>query len=504
MISSRRFRPVSISYVFIAAAVMTGVASAAESSLGALGVFSQASDVGRVSLPVAVAYDAAQHLYTVGASGANMWGSEDAFGFVWKEVTGDIALAATVGWVGASPQGHRKACLVIRQSLDPRSAYADVAVHGDGHTSLQFRRETGGPTQTTQCPGSTPQRLRVEKRGSILTVSVAAADGMWVPSGCATELTFSGRFYVGLAVCAHDNAAFETATFSAVELATPEPMAEARTYSLEVITVASSDRRVVYRAATKMDAPHFSPDGSSLFFNRDGRIERVNLSGDQPPVKIDTGFTTHCINDHGISPDGTQLVISDLSESGKSQMYLLPIAGGVPKRVEVAAPALWHGWSPDGQTLTYCAERNRDYDVYTVPVRGGVEQRLTTAPGNDNGPDYSADGRWIYFHSVRSGRFQIWRMHSDGSDQEQVTHDEYFNWFPHPSPDGRWIAILSSKTVPDTGHPPDGPYTLRLLPTAGGAPRELASFHAGNGSFNVPCWSRDSTRLAFASYVPQP
>ena len=58
--------------------------------------------------------------------------------------------------------------------------------------------------------------------------------------------------------------------------------------------------------------------------------------------------------------------------------------------------------------------------------------------------------------------------------------------------------------VPDTGHPPDGDYVLRLIPAAGGVPREVAHFYAGTGSFNVPCWSRDSARLAFASYVPTP
>jgi Tol biopolymer transport system component len=253
-----------------------------------------------------------------------------------------------------------------------------------------------------------------------------------------------------------------------------------------------------------MEAPHFAPDGTALFFNQDGRIKRVNLTGTAPPGIVATGALTRCINDHGVSPDGTQLVISDLTETGKSLMYLLPIGGGAPQRVPVPAPALWHGWSPDGWTLAYCAERGGNYDIYTVPVAGGPEARLTTAPGNDNGPDYSADGQWIWFHSFRTEHVQVWRMHADGSAQEQVTTDEYFNWFPHPSPDGKWIAVLSSKVVPDTGHPPDGEYVLRLLPAAGGAPRELTRFTAGNGSFNVPCWSRDSTCLAFATYEFSP
>lgn len=270
--------------------------------------------------------------------------------------------------------------------------------------------------------------------------------------------------------------------------------------ALEIVTVATGERRVVHRGPGSIEAPHFSPDGTAIYFNTGGVIHRLALAGAAQPEPVDTGPARRCLNDHGISPDGTQLVISDLTETGKSLMYLLPLAGGKLARVAAAAPALWHGWSPDGKTLTYCAERGGNYDVYTVAVAGGPETRLTTNPGNDNGPDYSADGHWIYFHSFRDGGVQVWRVHPDGTAEEPVTRDEYFNWFPHPSPDGHWIAVLSSKVVPETGHPPPGEYVLRLLPVAGGAPRELARFTGGNGSFNVPCWSRDSRRLAFASF----
>ncbi|HWA25580.1 MAG TPA: hypothetical protein VG734_07965 [Lacunisphaera sp.] len=274
--------------------------------------------------------------------------------------------------------------------------------------------------------------------------------------------------------------------------------------ALEVVAIATGARTVIHRGEGALEAPHFSPDGTAIYFNAGGHIWRRRVDGALPAEVVDTGPATRCINDHGISPEGTQLVISDLSETGKSLMYLLPLAGGTPRRVDAPAPALWHGWSPDGKTLAYCAERERNYDVYTIPLTGGVEKRLTTNPGNDNGPDFSPDGRWIYFHSFRGNEVQVWRLHPDGTGEEQVTSDAYFNWFPHPSPDGRWLLVLSGKVVPETGHPPPGEYVLRLLPTAGGAPRELARFTGGNGSLNVPCWSRDSARVAFASYAFAP
>jgi len=271
--------------------------------------------------------------------------------------------------------------------------------------------------------------------------------------------------------------------------------------TIEVVTVATGERAVIHRGEGSLESPHFNPDGAAVWFNGGGRLQRLALVAGAKPEPVDTGLAVRCINDHGLSPDGTQLVISDLTETGKSLMYLLPANGGRPRRVDAPAPALWHGWSPDGKTLTYCAEREGNYDIYTIPVAGGPERRLTANPGNDNGPDFSADGRWIYFHSFRADRVQVWRLHPDGSGEEQVTADGFYNWFPHPSPDGRWILVLSSKVVPETGHPPPGEYVLRLLPVAGGPPRELARFTGGNGSLNVPCWSRDSTRVAFAAYT---
>ncbi|HZZ57672.1 MAG TPA: PQQ-dependent sugar dehydrogenase [Opitutaceae bacterium] len=272
--------------------------------------------------------------------------------------------------------------------------------------------------------------------------------------------------------------------------------------ALELLTFPSTDRQIVRAAPGRMQSPHFSADGRWLYYNQDGSLYRIRAQAGAAPERIDTGFLTHVNNDHGLSPDGSMLAISDQLAEGRSQIYLLPVAGGTPRRVDAAPPAYWHGWSPDGSTLVYCAARGGNYDVYTQPAAGGPERRLTTAPGNDNGPEYSADGQWIYFHSERTGRMQIWRMRTDGSQQQAVTADDYYNWFPHPSPDGRWIAFLSSRQPPTTGHPPDGIYLLRLLSTAGGPAREVARFYGGNGSLNVPCWSRDSTQIAFASFEP--
>jgi Tol biopolymer transport system component len=132
-------------------------------------------------------------------------------------------------------------------------------------------------------------------------------------------------------------------------------------------------------------------------------------------------------------------------------------------------------------------------------VEGGQETRLTTAKGLDDGPEYSPDGKYIYFNSVRTGKMQIWRMKPDGSDQEQVTNDEFNNWFPHISPDGKLMAILTYG--PDvTGHPENKDVMLRLMTLSDGKIRVLAKLFGGQGTINVPSWAPDSRRLAFVSY----
>jgi TolB protein len=267
--------------------------------------------------------------------------------------------------------------------------------------------------------------------------------------------------------------------------------------TLEIVSVETGERKVIYRARQHFEAPNWSRDGEFFIFNSGGRIYTLPVEGGEPRL-LDTGSATNCNNDHGLSPDGTLLALSH-SPQNQSLIYIVPITGGEPRLVTSQGPSYWHGWSPDGKTLAYCAERNGNYDVYTIPVEGGEETRLTDAPGLDDGPDYSPDGKYIYFNSERTGTMQIWRMRPDGSQQEQVTHDSYNDWFPHPSPDGNWLVFLSYE--PDVeGHPANKDVTLRIMPTEGGEPRVLVSLFGGQGTINVPSWSPDSQQFAFVSY----
>ena len=467
-----------------------------------LGPFQAAGDIGTVLHPGSASYDASSKTFTVAGSGENMWFNSDAFHFVWRKVSGDVSLSANISFVGSGGNEHRKAVLMVRQSLDTDSPYADVALHGDGLTSLQYRDAKRDLTHEIQSNVSGPARVRIEKRGAYVSMSVAAPGESLHIAGGSTRVPLEGSFYVGIGVCSHDKNAVEKAVFSNVELLTQAPASTAhpKLYStLETITIASTDRRVVYVAPERFEAPNWTHDGSALLFNRNGRIERIAVAGGTPET-IDTGFATQCNNDHGISPDSQWLAISDQSQADHdSLVYIVPIHGGTPRRVTQKSPSYWHGWSPDGKTLAFVGERGGEFDIYSIPFTGGEETRLTTAKGLDDGPEYSPDGNFIYFNSERTGHMQIWRMKPDGSAQEQITNDDFNNWFPHISPDGEWMVFLTyDKSV--TGHPENKDVMLRLMSLRDRKITILAKLFGGQGTINVPSWSPDSKQLAFVSY----
>ncbi len=447
----------------------------AQSATGAVGIFEGHADVGTVLHPGSVDYDKAQRTYTISGSGENMWFGTDAFQFVWKKVSGDVTLTADISFLTATGNEHKKAVLILRQNLDADSVYADVALHASGLTSLQFRDEKGVVTREIQSNLSAPKRLRIANKDVV-----------------------------------------EKAVFSHVELtvAPSRPAGQPVLYStLETVVVDSADRKVEYLAPGRFEAPNWTRDGGAFLFNRDGHIERLPVAGGKPVV-IDTGLATRCNNDHGISPDGTQLAISDNSqEDHNSLVYIVPIAGGAPRRITQKSPSYWHGWSPDGKTLAFVGQRNGDFDIYAIPAAGGEETRLTTAKGLDDGPEYSPDGKYIYFNSERTGHMQIWRMKPDGSDQEQVFVDDLNNWFPHISPDGNWMVFLTYD-ADVTGHPENKDVMLRLMSLNDQQTNDpktpdkkitvLAKLFGGQGTINVPSWSPDSKKLAFVSYLLVP
>lgn len=267
---------------------------------------------------------------------------------------------------------------------------------------------------------------------------------------------------------------------------------------LETIDIRTGKRTVVYSTAGLLESPNWSKDGRYLLYNKQGRLYRYWLS-DRITDELPFDSSLPANNDHGFSPDGSQLAIS--AGDGSSHIYTASAEGGPLRQLTGQSPSYWHGWSPDGKTLAFAGQRNGDFDIYTIPADGGPEKRLTREKGLDDGPDYSPDGQYIYFNSYRTGRMQIWRMKADGSDPEQLTDDRYANWFPHPSPNGNQVVFLSFTEDQQQEHPFGRNVQLRLLDIVSQTVRDLTPvFFGGQGTINVPSWSPDGRRLAFVSY----
>ena len=472
-----------------------------------LGVFDGSQDIGGRGVKAGAAtYVPATQQYILSGAGQNVWGEHDEFRFAYKKVKGDFlvyARAEFVGREGADP--HRKIGWMVRQSLAPNAAQVSAAVHGDGLTSLQFRKATGGPTEETRSKVTHADILQLERTGTTLTMRVARFGQPFVTEQVA-NITLGDEVYVGLFVGAHNPDVTETAVFRDVRVGAPAPATlvanqEYLGSSVEVLDIASGHREVVFTSPKSLQAPNWQLDGKSLLYNSEGLMYRLDLASRQAKV-LPTGAVKNNNNDHVLSFDGKMLGLSsEVPKLGGSIVYTVPATGGTPRQVTTTGPSYLHGWSPDGKSLLFIGLRNKDFDIYRIPAIGGPEARLTTAPGLDYAAEYTPDGKYIYFNSVRTGAMQIWRMKPDGSQQEPVTKGNFYDWFPHISPDGKWIAFVSflKEEVAAGDHPFYRHVYLRLLPIGGGEPKVIAYVYGGQGTMNTPSWSPDSKKIAFVS-----
>jgi Tol biopolymer transport system component len=274
---------------------------------------------------------------------------------------------------------------------------------------------------------------------------------------------------------------------------------------LQTVDVENGEITVLHEFDFLIEAPNWKSNGKELIYNSEGRIFSYDIASDISTL-IESGICNRCNNDHVLSADQKEIAVSHQTyEDGLSRIYILPMEGGTPVLITPIAPSYLHGWSPDGKTLAFCGERNGEYDIYTIPARGGIETRLTDTRGLNDGPEYSPCGTYIWFNSVRTGLMQVWRMNADGSEQTQMTFDESNNWFPHVSPDGGKVAYITYKKgdVNPGDHPANKNVEIRLMSSEGGEYQTLVKLFGGQGTLNVNSWSPDSKKLAFVSYIPK-
>ncbi|MEO6549806.1 MAG: hypothetical protein ABIN94_17525 [Ferruginibacter sp.] len=487
------------------------------------GIFDKSADIGHPKNAGSTRYDEASQTYYLKGSGFNIWFNRDEFRYLYKKIGGDFILTADFAFLGEKGNSHRKMGWMLRESPDESAASYNAVTHGDGLTVLQWRPLRGAymrdPEEEIFFAKKTVFRtIQLQRVGKKITMSVANPGEPMQEVGATDMFAMKDSVYVGLFLCSHDSDKVEEAKVWNVRIDkpvankySPNPQIKTTAFNgvlgcrMETMDVFSGERKVIHQSTGKFEAPNWMPDGKQLLFNENGSIYKIPVEGGTAQ-KLNTGSLNNNNNDHGISFNGKMLAISHQREGlpgGGSTVYVLPITGGEPKLLTSQTPSYWHGWSPDGKSVTVVGQRNGSniYNLYKVSVGNGEETALThNTEGHVDGPEYSPDGKFIYYNANPTGTMQIWRMKHDGTGVEQLTFDERHNWFPHISPDGKWMVYISfPNDIEPNGHPSYQKVTLNLMRVAGGAPRVIAYLYGGQGTINVNSWSPDSRHIAFVS-----
>ncbi len=179
--------------------------------------FDGCTDVGNVLHPGSVSYDEATDTYTISGAGFNLWNEKDDFYFVWKKVTGDFEISGDFAWEGEGVNPHRKTGFMIRESLDTDSKYADIALHGEGLTSLQYRAVKGDITLENTPDVWGPTTLSFSRHGN--TIAFRSGKGSLPDKDDASiELELPAECYVGFFMCSHEDDVVETGYISNIVL----------------------------------------------------------------------------------------------------------------------------------------------------------------------------------------------------------------------------------------------------------------------------------------------
>ena len=296
----------------------------------------------------------------------------------------------------------------------------------------------------------------------------------------------------------------ETAVFSNVELGVAAQLSQPVRRSCTARSRPRRSRRRIAASFTsrprRIEAPNWLRDGSPLIYNSGGRIFRVPAPAGHPQA-IDTGFATRCNNDHGVSPDGTcWRSATSRRDAGSRLIYTLPITGGTPGSSLRRAHRTGTAGRPTARRWLFAASAAASLTSTRFPSRAAKRQRLTTAPGLDDGPEYSPDGRFDLLQ-LRAHRHDANLADENRRQRSRAGHRRRIQQLVPASFTRRpvgWCFCRTRKMSPATRENKD--VTLRMMTLATKKIDVLGRFFGGQGTINVPCWSPDGRKIAFVTY----
>jgi TolB protein len=474
-----------------------------------LGAFEHHQDVGDAKLAGNAVYTPTDQTYTLSSPGPNRGLALEQFHLAWKKITGDFIIQATVRFAGSGALPRRELGIMARDTLAGSSRYVAASVHGDTVTALQYRAADGAAAAQVAVSSFHPTEIQLTRTGNRFTLSSAVFGENY--KSVSHDMALADEVYVGAFVASGESGVAQ-GVFSNVRVIIPpgpgfKPYDDYLGSHLEVMDVATGHRRILHSEPGSIQSPNWTPNDKLIYNSAAGVMYTYDIATGQT-AELETGPRRQNNNDHVLSFDGKMLALSNFTgEPSRSVAFILPVTGSSnPKQITSpdVGHTFLHGWSPDGKKLVFTGGRKGetgDYrNLWSVDIETKVETALTPPGTLDDGPEYTPDGKYIYFNSVRTGTMQIWRMRPDGSHPEQVTFDESNDWFPHISPDGKWLVYIAFPTdMNPWAHPFYKPCYIRLMPTAGGVPKTIGYIYGGQGSMNTPGWSPDSKRIAFVS-----
>jgi beta-glucanase (GH16 family)/regulation of enolase protein 1 (concanavalin A-like superfamily) len=163
-------------------------------------------------------FDLSTGTWTVSGGGADIWNAADQFHFARQTLIGNGSVVARVTAV-ANTNAWAKAGVMLRSDDIPGSPFANVdATPGNGVT-FQWRSSPGAAAASVTIAGlAAPLWVKVARYGNTFTGYYSADGVTWTQIGTSKTIVMNSTALAGLAVCAHDNAALNGATFTNVAI----------------------------------------------------------------------------------------------------------------------------------------------------------------------------------------------------------------------------------------------------------------------------------------------
>ncbi len=436
---------------------------------------------------------------------------------------------------------------IIRRALvkDPDHRYQTVRDLGNDLEDLKRDLDSGEVLSS----GASREALRTERRPRRLSAGVAALliGALAVAAGwrILTRDRASSRPAVGggrLTLLLSSEGEARSPALSPDGKMIAYIGGESGNVNLYVRRVAGGERIRLTDDSTFKDDPSFSPDGDRIAFNRrrpealrpeiclipalGGRATPVIADGHTPAWSPDGTHIAFILTRVGEpealaiaaadgadmrvllradavypffyrpawSPDGTLVAISRSGGGVLQEVWLVPVAGGAPRRMWQDPPGVFSGdpvFSPDGRGIVHTSTRGGATNLWLMPLDGKEPVRLTSGTGPDAWPSVSRTGAIAFVNNRTRSNLLIFRLQT-GETQSLATHHSSL-WAPSFSPDGREIAFARNET--------DGSWHIWTVPADGGTPRQITSSSLPE---IYPRYTPDGTAILFNTWGSEP